>query len=198
MRAALATLVGVCAMLCAAAPAPAQPTTSATPVYHGTLVARPAKGSFKTSVGEASLKVGPWPFALSSDSNGIFPDQEPIVISIAEDLGFYLPPGTLRPIRKGRSFVYRAKPQKGVARSVNMLRIDTQKDGTYLVRFRIRGLVLTRLQVEMPICAPFAVIVGDDDGFIGATFTRPSFSSPKLKLPSACEISTDDWPWIQE
>jgi hypothetical protein len=79
-----------------------------------------------------------------------------------------------------------------------MIRVDQRKDGTYLIRFKIRGLSLTRLQVEMPICAPFAVIIGDDDGFIGATFTRPSFNSPLLRLPSSCEISTDDWPWIQE
>jgi len=198
MRAAVAVLACLSAIVCAAAPATAQPTTSATPVYHGILVARPARGTFKNSSGEVNLKVGPWPFRLSIDSNGIFPDQEPVVIQIAEDLGFYLAPGMLRPVRKGRSFVYRAKPEPGSTRSINLFRIDTQPDGTFRVRFKIRGLSLTRLQVEMPICAPFAVIIGDDDGFIGATFTRPSFESPRVKLPTSCVIDPEEWVWIQE
>src|SRR6185295_8408766 len=167
-------------LVLASAPAYAQPSTGVTARFHGALVIKPSRGRLDRHTGNAKLKVGPWPFRLYSGSNGIFPDQEAILIEIGEDPGFYLPPQTLRPIRKGRSFVYRAKRKTAGPRSILSFRLDSQDDGTYVVRFKLRGLDLSRMLVEDPICTPFAVIIGDDDGFSGVTITSPRFSSPRV------------------
>jgi hypothetical protein len=192
MKAAILTI----ALLLASASAYAQPSTGVSAVYHGSIVVKPSRGRLDRENGNAKLKVGPWPFKLSTGSNGIFPDQEAILIDIGDDPGFYLPAGTLRPIRKGRSFVYRAKRKTAGPRSVMSFRLDTQPDGTYIVRFKLRGLDLSRLLVEDPVCSPFAVIIGDDDGFSGVAITSPSFQSPRVAIPSDCDIG-DAWPWIR-
>lgn len=175
----------------------AQPTTGVSAVYHGDLVLRPARGRLDRKTGNAMLNAGPWPFRLSAGSNGIFPDQEAILIQVAEDPGFYIPAGSLRARRHGRAYIYRAKRREAGPRSVLFFRVNVKTDGTYVVRFRIRGLDLSQLRVEDPICAPLAVIIGDDDGFSGAAITSPSFRSPRVTIPSSCDIG-DDWPWVRE
>ena len=96
----------------------------------------------------------------------------------------------------GLSYVYRAKAKTAGPRAIMYFRLTPQVDGTYVVRFKIRGLDLSRLLVEDPVCTPFAVIIGDDDGFSGVAITSPSFQSPRVAIPSDCDIG-DDWPWIR-
>jgi hypothetical protein len=189
-------VIGAIALVLASASAYAQPSTGVSAVYHGGLVIKPSHGRLDRHNGNATLKIGPWPFKLSDGSNGIFPAQEAVLIEIGEDPGFYLPAGMLRPRRKGRSFVYRAKRKTAGPRSILSFRLDAKPDGTYIVRFKLRGLDLSRLLVEDPVCSPFAVIIGDDDGFSGAAITSPSFRSPRVAIPSDCDIG-DDWPWIR-
>src|SRR5712692_10012706 len=80
-RAALAVVLTL-----AAVTARAQISTSATPVYHGTLrVLRPAVGTFDTATGIGTLRVRGWQLELRQGSNGIFPDQEPIVVALGDE-----------------------------------------------------------------------------------------------------------------
>ena len=84
----------------AAATARAQISTTATPVYHGTLrILRPAVGTFDTATGIGTLRVRRWRLGLREDSNGIFPDQEPIVVALGEE-SFRLEAGSLTRSRK--------------------------------------------------------------------------------------------------
>lgn len=222
------TAIVAVALVLAGASAYAQ-SSGVSAIYHGDLVIKPSFGRLDRDTGNAELKVGPWPFKLYDGSNGIFPDQEAILIEIGEDPGFFLPAGSLRavhtsnrivrvcppPVRRGESppchdvvvqrpnpsgtptYVYRAKAKTAGPRAVTYFRLTPQADGTYLVRFKLRGLDLSRLLVEDPVCTPFAVIIGDDDGFSGVAITSPSFRSPRVAIPSNCDIG-DDWPWIRD
>jgi len=174
--------------------ASAQPTTKATPIYHGILDILAARGTISPDTGIASLRIRRWRLLLSPDSNGIFPDQEPTVIALAEN-SFYLTAGSLKASRGGRVFRYRA-PRNAGPRSVRSLRITGRRDGTYLVSFTLTGVELSRLTIQNRDCVPMAVIVGDDDGFGGARLRRPSFATRQLLLPGGCDVS-GDWPWIQ-
>src|SRR5580765_115848 len=98
------------ALLLASASAYAQPATGVTAKYHGVLVIKPSHGRLDRDTGNAELQVGPWPFSLSAGSNGIFPDQEAILIEIGEDPGFYLPPGMIHRVRAPRTIVSPCPP----------------------------------------------------------------------------------------
>src|SRR5262249_40295376 len=107
---------------------------------------------------------------------------------------FRLEPGSLVALHRGRVFAYRAP--KTVHRGVRRLRIWPQPDGTYRLRFTLIGADLSRLNIRDPVCVPLAVIVGDDDRFSGVTVPSPTFHSPRIAIPGACDAG-GDWPWIQ-
>ena len=52
-----------------------------------------------------------------------------------------------------------------------------------------------RIIGDPPLCLPFAVIIGDDDGFSGVSFDRPKpYPSRLLTIPGFCKDTTE-WPW---
>src|SRR5262249_19654246 len=109
--------------------AAAQVSSSAVPIFHGTLdVNRPAGGTLDRTTGQVKLRVNRWTFMPVGDSDGIFPSQEPVLVALGED-SFRLEPGSLVARRAGRVFTYRAP--KSVQRGVRTLRMWPQSDGTY-------------------------------------------------------------------
>ena len=180
------------ALTLAAATGRAQISTSATPVYHGKLrILRPAVGTFDTATGIGTLHVRRWRFELKQGSNGIFPDQEPVVVALGDE-SFRLDAGSLTRSRNGKVFRYQAPHD---ARGIRSFRIARRASGIYVLSFTLIGVDLSQLVLENPVCRPLAVIVGDDDGFTGADLmTRPAFSR-HLAVPRACPVNT--WPWAQ-
>ena len=177
----------------AAASASAQPVTTATPVNHGVLDIRPARGTIDINTGIATLKVHDWRFLpVYPSPDGVYPGQEPIVIALANDPGFSLPAGSMKVSRHGTRFRY----QNASTRGIRSLRLLQRHDGTYLLSFTLTGVDLSQLTIADRACVPMAFIVGDDDGFNGARLRRPSFTSRTLFVPGSCDESTD-WPWIQ-
>lgn len=189
-RVAIALLVA----LVSAGRAWGQPATTATPIYHGILDILAARGTIDPATGTATLSVRGWRLLLSPDSNGIYPDQEPALIALAEN-NFYLAAGSLKASRHGTRFRYRA-PRDAGPRAIRSLCIARRRDGTYLVSFKLTGVELSRLTIQNRDCVPMAIIVGDDDGFSGASLRRQSFESRQLFLPGSCDAA-GDWPWIQ-
>ena len=193
MRALLAfALVG----LLAPDPAAAQIATGATPVFHGKLDVRPATGRIDrtaSTAGQATIKIRGWKLELSDQSNGIYPDQEPMVVAFGDN-NFRLPAGSLVAKRHGRIFRYRA-PRDPSARGIRFVSIVSESPRVYRVTVSLAGLDLSDLLNKTPICYPTAVIIGDDDGFSGSevTTTPPVFKSRHLVVPKKCEA--DSWPW---
>jgi len=180
----------------AAASASAQPVTTATPVNHGVLDIRPARGTIDINTGIATLKVHDWRFLpVYPSPDGVYPGQEPIVIALANDPGFSLPAGSMKVSRHGTRFLYRA-PRNSSGRGIRSLRLLQRHDGTYLLSFTVTGVELSQLVVADRACVPMAFIVGDDDGFHGMSLRRPSFTSRALLVPGPCD-DNNDWPWIQ-
>jgi hypothetical protein len=186
--------VALLAALVSAGRVAAGPVTSATPIYHGILDILAARGTIDPDTGSAKLKIHGWRLLLSPDSDGIFPDQEPTLIALAEN-NFYLAPGSLTASRGGRRFRYRA-PRDAGPRAIRSLRLVQRRDGTWRVSFTLTGVELSRLTIQTRDCVPMAFIVGDDDGFNGARLRRPNLDSRPLFLPGGCDV-TGDWPWIQ-
>ena len=182
------------ALTLAGSPARAQISTSATPIYHGTLrILHPGVGSFDTSTGIGTLRVRRWQLELRQGSNGIFPDKEPVVVALGDE-SFRLEAGALTRSRNGKVFRYRAAPG-AISRGIRSFRIAQRTTTVYLVSFTLIGVDLSQLVLQNPVCRPLAVIVGDDDGFTGVDLmTRPAFSR-HLAIPRACTENT--WPWIQ-
>ena len=178
----------------AAATARAQISTTATPVYHGTLrILRPAVGTFDTATGIGTLRVRRWRLGLREDSNGIFPDQEPVVVALGEE-SFRLEAGSLTRSRNGKVFRYQA-PHDAGPRGIRSIRIAQRARDSYLISLTLIGIDMSQLLLRNPVCQPLAVIVGDDDGFTGADLmTRPAFSR-HVAVPRACSVNT--WPWTQ-
>ena len=144
--------------------------------------------------GMAEVAVKRWALVLSPTSNGVFPDQEPIVIAIGDD-NFRLEPGTLR--RKKNTFRYRAPKKPKLVRGVRSITIKLRGDGSYSVDFRVRGIQLFDLSRRAPLCLPTAFIIGDDDGFIGVTYDSPG-SPPLVSRRVIVAESTcpaEEWPW---
>ena len=190
-RLAIAALVAV---LSAGRPSSAAPATTATPAFHGTLDMIAAHGTIDPSTGNATLKIRGWRLLLSPDSNGIFPDQEPMLIALAEN-NFYLAAGALKPSRRGRVFRYRAPRDVG-PRAIRSLRLAERRDGIYTLSFTLTGVELSRLTIQDRDCVPMAFIVGDDDGFGGARLRRPSFKTRQIVLPGDCTADLNGaWPW---
>lgn len=200
-------LVAALGMLALVARAQAQPVTTADPKYHGTMVVHRATGTINNKTFNAILKIGRgasagggstrlnWDFTLAAQSNGIFPDQEPIVVAIGDD-SFTLDAGKVVKNKKGTAYNYRAKGKliRGI-RSLHLMPDAT--DPKWKMSLEVVGVDLSRLNFEDPICRPMALIVGDDDGFTGIVLTRPSFTSKKITIPSSCDVG-NDWPWINQ
>jgi hypothetical protein len=177
--------------------AAAQIATAATPVYHGKLdIIRPATGHIDrtaSTAGQATIKIRGWKLELSLFSNGIYPDQEPMVVAFGDN-NFRLPAGALVAKRHGRLFIYRA-PRDPNARGIRFVSILTESPKVYRVTVTLVGLDLSDLLTKTPICYPTAIIIGDDDGFSGTevTTTPPVFKSRHLIVPKKC--TADSWPW---
>jgi hypothetical protein len=167
-------------------------STTATPIFHGVLRLERAVGTLDRATGSATIRVRHWGIILRPESNGIFPDQEPVVIAIGDDTA-RLEAGMIKASRNRRTFSYRASKSDPTARVLS-LRLHLQRDGSYQLRFTIRNIQLYQLNTEDPVCLPMAFIVGDDDGFTGVNFTSPTFDSKKVILPSK-SCSPDGWPW---
>jgi len=159
---------------------------------HGQLtVLRPGRGTIDPNSGNAAFKFRGWQLIPAVDSDGISPGTEPIEIGIAEER-FLIPVGLLKVSKNGKRFSYRAKTDRGIRNFLLKLR----PDGTYRVSLSLSGVDLSALVIkDPPLCLPFAIIIGNDDGFSGVSFDRPRpFPSRLLTLPGFC---TDEqtWPW---
>jgi hypothetical protein len=187
--------LAVALTLAAATPAArAQISTSATPVYHGTLkIIRPAVGTLDLSTGIGTLRVRGWRLRLKDGSNGIFPAQEPVVVALGEE-SFRLEAGSLTPSRNGKVFRYSA-PDAG-PRAIRSFRIARHGKGSYVVSFSLIGVDMSANVFNDPVCQNLAVVVGDDDGFTGVDLlTRPPFS-PHVTIPHLCKPPA--WPWLNQ
>ena len=176
-------------------PASAAPATTATPIFHGVLDVLAARGTINPTTGSATLKVPRWRLLLSPDSNGIYPDQEPLLIAIDSN-NYYLPAGSMKASVHGTRFTYKA-PRDAGPRAIRSVRIVRRPNGTYLVGFTLTGIDFSSLTIQNRKCVPTAFIVGDDDGFSGSIVRRPSFESRALLLPGGCILDTSEWPWLQ-
>jgi len=144
--------------------------------------------------GMAEVAVKRWALVLSPTSNGVFPDQEPIVIAIGDD-NFRLEAGALRV--KGRVFRYKAPRRPALVRGVRSMTLRKQGDGSYLVNFTVKGVQLFELQRSAPICLPTAFIIGDDDGFTGVKFNSPGapFRFSRRVIVGEGTCVAPEWPW---
>ena len=175
------------------------------PVYHGLLDLAPAgHGVLNRTTGDATLSVHGWRYIVADDTNGLLPQSERLIIAIGSGQNdLYLPPGALRPDRKGRVFRYRA-PRKATSVGtgsepppdprIRFFRMAKRADGTYRVSFRVRGIELSSLNFNDPVCVPLAVIVGDDDGFATGDASSPTFNSRRVTLASG--VCKAGWPWL--
>jgi len=165
------------------------------PVFHGTLQLLPASGRIDRRTGSTTLVVSRWTFIPNPDSNGMHPEQEPVLIALGDD-SFLIGGGALHVSHGGRLFTYHGpRPQHG--RGVRSFRMHhNPEDSFYTVSFRLMGVDFQRLNVEDPLCRPLAVIVGDDDGFVDVSVTSPSFSSRRVSLPRTCIDPSAGWPWL--
>ena len=162
-------------------------------LYHGVLTVNPARGTLDLVTGNALLKAGHWRADLNPETNGMFPDREPILFAIGEEI-FRLPDDMMRSSRKGKMFSYRAKPAP--ERGIGSLRLQRRRNGSWSITFDLRGVELSALFVDNPVCKPLALIVGDDDFFNGVLLSRAPPASTHLRIPSDCD-ATGGWPWIR-
>src|SRR5262245_40814477 len=77
------------------------------PLYHGTLRIRPAPGTVDKTNGIGSLRINNWDLLLVPNSNGIFPEREPVIIALGETERLVVPAGALEPSKNGKQFTYR-------------------------------------------------------------------------------------------
>ena len=163
--------------------------TAVEPIFHGLLEILPAGGSFDRETGDATLKVRRWRFIADRNSNGLSPLTEPIEIILGDNV-FTIPVG-LMTSRNDRVFSFRA-PRDADPRLPKRFRMKRRDDGTWAIRFVLRGVKLPKLVTSFPDCFPMGVFVGDDDGFSGVYLTRKSFASPRVQVKRECE---SNWPW---
>jgi hypothetical protein len=160
---------------------------------HGQLsVARAARGTIDLDSGNATFKVKNWGLVLANESDGVKPADEPFTIGIAEER-FLLPAGQLKASKNGKRFRYR---DKSVDRGIQDLKIVMTAGGPIRVSFKVVGADLSGLIIgDPPLCLPFAIIIGNDDGFSGVSFDRPKpYPSRLLTIPGSCKDTTE-WPW---
>ena len=165
------------------------------PVFHGVLQLVPATGRMDRKAGTGTLVIRGWSFIPNPDSNGVFPDREPVLIALGND-SFLMGAGTLHVSHRGRLFTYHGLYAAG-GRGVRSFRMHHNPDDSfYTVSFKLTGVDLEKLNGEDPLCNPLAVIVGDDDGFVDVVVTSPSFESPRVLLPRTCIDPSASWPWL--
>ena len=160
---------------------------------HGQLsIPRAARGTIDLDSGNATFKVKNWGLVLDKESNGVKPADEPFTIGIAEER-FLIPAGQLKASKNGKRFRYL---DKSVDRGIQQLKIVMTATGAIKVSFKVVGADLSGLIIgDPPLCLPFAVIIGDDDGFSGVSFDRPRpYPSRLLTIPGSCKDTTE-WPW---
>jgi hypothetical protein len=161
-------------------------------VYHGELDVLPSVGKFDINTGGASLKLRKWRFLVVPDSNGLVPDQEPIVILIGQN-SFTLQPGSLKRSRNGKTFSFKAA--KDDPSSLRALRMR-HRGYFYTFNATLRDVPLGTLATNDGVCLPVAFLVGDDDAFNGGVFSRPGFtvdsSAKQLRIQRSCPVP---WPW---
>jgi hypothetical protein len=169
---------------------------AAPPTHHGKLkIGSPGRGRIDLNTGNATFWVHGWTLVPSSDSNGIDPATEGVIIAVGDSENFVLPADQLKASKSGTRFTYRAKSGRGI----RMLKLVKNADGSFTVRFKVAGadfsrlLLLNRPAVD---CLPFALIIGDDDGFSGVNFELPKLSplSGLLTIPGFCD-NVPGWPW---
>jgi hypothetical protein len=169
------------------------------PLFHGALRIRPAPGSINRESGIGSLRVRNWELVEISDSNGIFPDREPVIIAIGDTERLVVPAGEVKASANGKRFTYRNPGIDRGIRFFQMQRMPSPSGSTntrYRVRFTVVGIDLSALTIEYPVCKSLAVIVGDDDGFSGVLLTRPgpNFCCSRVRVVSDCQATA--WPWV--
>ncbi len=160
---------------------------------HGQLsIPRAARGTIDLDSGNATFKVKNWGLVLDQASNGVNPADEAFTIGIAEER-FLIPAGQLKASKNGKRFRYL---DKSVDRGIQQLKIVVTPAGAIKVSFKVVGADLSGLIIgDPPLCLPFAVIIGDDDGFSGVSFDRPKpYPSRLLTIPGSCKDTTE-WPW---
>ena len=160
---------------------------------HGQLsIPRAARGTIDLDSGNATFKVKNWGLVLDKASNGVKPADEPFTIGIAEER-FLIPAGQVKASKNGKRFRYL---DKSVDRGIQQLKIVMTATGAIRVSFKVVGADLSGLIIgDPPLCLPFAVIIGDDDGFSGVSFDRPRpYPSRLLTIPGSCKDTTE-WPW---
>jgi hypothetical protein len=160
---------------------------------HGQLsIPRAARGTIDLDSGNATFKVKNWGLVLDRASNGVNPADEAFTIGIAEER-FLIPAGQLKASKNGKRFRYL---DKSIDRGIQQLKIVLTPAGPIKVSFKVVGADLSGLIIgDPPLCLPFAVIIGDDDGFSGVSFDRPQpYPSRLLTIPGSCKDTTE-WPW---
>jgi hypothetical protein len=168
------------------------PSAWAQALTHGKLrVVRAAKGQINLTSGQAAFKIRNWEVLLADTSNGVNPANEPITIGIAEER-FLIPAGELQGSRNGKRFRYKTATDRGI----QQLKLILTPQGPIRITMKIVGVDLSSLIIgDPPLCLPFAIIIGDDDGFSGVSFDRPRpYPSQLLTIPGFCTNNTE-WPW---
>ncbi len=181
-------------LVLAAALAAAETPPLPPPVHHGVLqLPHPADGLRYHPADTGRVTVRGWRFFVSPDSDGIFPDREPIVVAIGAQT-FFVPAGQMRARAHGRIFVFRAgrtTPPGGV----RYLRLARIQSGLFDVRMRVREIDLRALRNDVELCMPGAVIVGDDDAFSGIQLRTPGFEAKTFTIDRPCDPK-GSWPWL--
>jgi hypothetical protein len=161
------------------------------PTFHGLLRVEPSVGTLDRTTGTAVVKARRWTLVPNDqESNGIRPEAEDVLVAIGEER-FSLAAGSLHP-RGGRRFVFRQRIAKG-ERGIKRLTLTRRANGYYRVEFTAIGVDLSRLFFEDPTCLPVAVVVGDDDGFIGVNAGSVRPFSRRIGLTGECQPQA--WPW---
>lgn len=175
----------------------AAPVGAIAPVFHGALGIRPALGGFAKNTGVASLRVKNWNLVLTSNSNGIYPTQEGVIIAIGSTEQLVVQASLIHASRNGRLFTFRdPKTTRGVRMFQLRQYSNCSGKACYHVAFTLVGIDLSTLVLSYPVCSPMAVIVGDDDGFSGVEFTRPGgFNGSRVKIDGTCTPG-NGWPWL--
>jgi len=199
-------LVAVVLLLGVPAAAQDTPPPGGAPSFHGVLEVLPAHGTIDRATGDGALHLRRWRLLLQPaqngvGSNGIFPDRERVVIAVGAggENTFYLAPGSLTARRRGKVFAYRAP--RGTLRGIKTIRIvavstDLAVGAIYRVDANMVGVILSDLLfTTRPACMPFAVIVGDDDGFSGIQLAERNLDGRRISVANSCSPG-NDWPWL--
>jgi hypothetical protein len=161
------------------------------PVHHGLLrIAKASRGRIDLNSGYAKFAIPGWEFLISADSDGIDPAAERVLIAVAEEQ-FLLPPGSLRASRNGKRYTYRGTS------GIRSLKIVRTSGSSLRIRAKLADVNLARVVLtDEAQCLPFAVVIGNDDGFDGVFFDRPKpFPSTRLAVLSRCDAA-GEWPWL--